>query len=153
MSKAPRPQKVPPPIELPPIRSNLSSDSTLKKKKHMDAPFRKSQSTNSAFLSVSVCVCMCVCVVCSVHNVTKTCRPSAVWIYLYYWDSRSNIYKQVWEDVRVCILEPEFRISVFGIHKSLMGDILQNKVASLNQTSHFILFVHSKRKYIQLPLQ
>lgn len=28
VSKAPRPQKVPPPIELPPIRSNLSSDST-----------------------------------------------------------------------------------------------------------------------------
>lgn len=28
VSKAPRPQNVPPPIELPPIRSNLSSDST-----------------------------------------------------------------------------------------------------------------------------
>lgn len=29
VSKAPSPQKVPPPMELPPMRSNLSSDSTF----------------------------------------------------------------------------------------------------------------------------
>lgn len=98
----------------------------------MGAPFRKS--ANSGF------VLFCV------YNVTMPCRSSAAQIYLYYWDSRANIYKQVGEDVRMCMLEPKFRISMFGIHKSFMGDILQNKVASLDQTSHFILFVHSKRK-------
>lgn len=54
MSNAPRPQKVPPPIELPPIRSNLSSDSTFKNN-IWTLPL---ESHRVHKLSISVCVCI-----------------------------------------------------------------------------------------------
>lgn len=62
--------------------------------------------------------------------------------YLDYGYARSNVDKQIGEDIRVRVLEAELRIRMPGINKGLVGDVLQNKVTALDKTGHLIFLVH-----------
>lgn len=151
VSKAPRPQNVPPPMELPPIRSNLSSDSTCKHTVlitggaitgnsivQKQVAKRNVDTSQKAFE----------------HNRKHTwgcinwdnCLSSWRQAHLHYGDSRADVDEQVREDVRVRGLESELGLCMLHVHKRFMRDVLQDKVTAFNETGHLVLLVNSDAK-------
>lgn len=63
--------------------------------------------------------------------------------YLDDGHSRTNVDQKVREDVWLSGLKTELGVSVLGIHKSLVRNVLQHKVTALDEAGHLIFFIHS----------